>query len=202
MSDWRALSLTRPWPYTIVELGKRIENRQDRRGKPPMCSYRGPLLLHAAKSWDATVAQRLHEAGLAPSPTAEILSHNENHPAMAIIGRCVVVGHVEPRPAADVAPLARTALDVVPYLVVGNPDSRTSELPGVHTRGTRTRWDRVIAAADDVGLAYAQALDLRWWMGGYALLLAEVAKLAPIPCRGAQGLWRPPSVVLEQLEAA
>ena len=48
----RALSLTRPWPHAILHLGKRIENRSDKRGMPPMCKYRGPLLLHAAKSWD------------------------------------------------------------------------------------------------------------------------------------------------------
>ena len=41
----KALSLTPPWPGAILHLGKRIENRERWRG----CSYRGPILLHAAK---------------------------------------------------------------------------------------------------------------------------------------------------------
>lgn len=41
----KALSLTRPWPELILRCGKRIENRTW------STQYRGPVLLHAAKSW-------------------------------------------------------------------------------------------------------------------------------------------------------
>jgi hypothetical protein len=39
----KALSIRQPWAWAILHAGKRIENR-DWRG----CSYRGPLLIHAA----------------------------------------------------------------------------------------------------------------------------------------------------------
>lgn len=40
----KALSLTRPWPWIIEHLGKRIENRSW------TTDYRGPVLLHASKT--------------------------------------------------------------------------------------------------------------------------------------------------------
>lgn len=42
----RALSITRPWPDLILHHGKTVENRTW------TTRYRGPLILHAAKSWD------------------------------------------------------------------------------------------------------------------------------------------------------
>jgi hypothetical protein len=42
----RALSITRPWPALIVRCGKRAENRSW------TTRYRGPMLLHAAQSWE------------------------------------------------------------------------------------------------------------------------------------------------------
>ena len=44
----KALSIRQPWAFAIPRWGKRIENR-DWRG----CSYRGPLLIHAAKGCTA-----------------------------------------------------------------------------------------------------------------------------------------------------
>ena len=41
----RAISIRQPWAWAILHAGKRIENR-DWRG----CSYRGPVLIHAAKT--------------------------------------------------------------------------------------------------------------------------------------------------------
>lgn len=43
----KALSIRRPWPWVILHLGKRIENRTW------YCSYRGPVLLHVAKGCTA-----------------------------------------------------------------------------------------------------------------------------------------------------
>lgn len=42
----KALSITQPWVSAILHWQKRIENRVRWQG----CSYRGPILLHAAKS--------------------------------------------------------------------------------------------------------------------------------------------------------
>lgn len=41
----KAISIRQPWAWAILNAGKRVENR-DWRG----CSYRGPVLLHAAKT--------------------------------------------------------------------------------------------------------------------------------------------------------
>lgn len=43
-------------------------------------------------------------------------------------------------------------------------------------------------------------LDLRWWFGGYALVLADVEPLAaPVPCKGRLGVWRIPEGAAAQL---
>lgn len=44
----RGLSLTRPWPFAILHLGKRIENRS---WKPPKWILGNYIALHAAQSW-------------------------------------------------------------------------------------------------------------------------------------------------------
>lgn len=54
----RALSITRPWPELIL-LGKNIENRTW------VAGYRGPLLLHAAQSWDDTALDLIERLGVA-----------------------------------------------------------------------------------------------------------------------------------------
>lgn len=41
-----ALTLWRPWPELILRFGKNVENRDW--GTP----YRGPVLIHAGKTWD------------------------------------------------------------------------------------------------------------------------------------------------------
>lgn len=98
----KALSLSRPWPWTILHAGKRIENRSRKDGRmPTICRYRGPLLLHAAKSWDKEAGLWMGERGLAdqPVPTHLLIDGQapDLHPAGAIVGRCRVVGHVEPQ---------------------------------------------------------------------------------------------------------
>ena len=42
----KAISLKPPWPYVIFYCGKDIENRSW------YCDHRGPLLIHASKTWD------------------------------------------------------------------------------------------------------------------------------------------------------
>lgn len=160
----KALSLTRPWPYTILHLGKRIENRKDKRGMPPMCLYRGELWLHSAKSWDTGVGAWCKERGLGdatsrgPLYVPKGIARDEWHPPGAIVGRCRVVGRIEPDYQADMFD-GGTA----PFRVVGE---------------------------------HARDLDMRWWMGGFALVLADVVPITPIvPCKGALGIWTIPSEV-------
>ncbi len=51
------LSLSQPWAYAVLFLGKGIENR-----RWPTC-YRGPITLHAAKSWDREGLTWLEDKG-------------------------------------------------------------------------------------------------------------------------------------------
>lgn len=44
LRDIRALSLTPPWPWSILRCGKRVENRLEWIS----CNYRGTVLLHAS----------------------------------------------------------------------------------------------------------------------------------------------------------
>lgn len=44
----KGLSLTRPWPFAILHLGKRVENRS---WKPPKWILGNYVALHAAQSW-------------------------------------------------------------------------------------------------------------------------------------------------------
>lgn len=162
----RALSLTRPWPYAILHLGKRIENRSDKRGRPPMLSYRGWVLLHAAKSWDKGAAAWMRKAGLLPEPedcwplSAKALADTPGAHLTGIVGRARVLGEIHPM--AD----GSGRFEDVDFDILHRPD----------------------------------VLDMRWWMGDYALALGEVEALpVPIPTNGRLGLWRPPAEVLAQL---
>lgn len=52
-----ALSLTRPWTELVVSGVKDVENRSWR------TPHRGPLIIHAAQSWDPAAEQVLNELG-------------------------------------------------------------------------------------------------------------------------------------------
>jgi hypothetical protein len=160
----KGLSLSRPWPWSFLHAAspKRIENRQRKDGRMPvLCRYRGPLLLHAAKSWDKTAAAWMADRGLLKEEKwHELFSFYEVPQAGGIFARCRAVGHIEPPPPARPRELGRVHCDI----------STPSE-----------------------------ALDWRWWMGGYALILADVEPTPWVPCRGALGLWTPPPEVLARL---
>jgi hypothetical protein len=52
------LSVSRPWTELILRHGKTVENRSWG------TSYRGPVLIHAAKSWDPRAADFADERGV------------------------------------------------------------------------------------------------------------------------------------------
>lgn len=177
----RALSLSRPWPWTFLNCTspKRIENRQRKDGKmPPMCKYRGPLLLHAAQSWDTYAVYWMLERGLLTDDQRRgaflAVSRAATHPPGVIFARCRVVGHLAPwtRSRALYPSAARVEETSAGYWHANN---RSPSVP-------------------------PPDLDLRWWMGGYALVLADVEPTLLVPCKGARGLWRPPPDVLAQID--
>lgn len=75
----KAISLKPPWPYAIFHLGKDIENRRW------PTKYRGPLLIHASKTWD--------EAGydFLAYRFDEFVPSKEHHVFGAIIGQVSLV---------------------------------------------------------------------------------------------------------------
>ena len=87
----KCLSIRQPWAWCIVHGPKRYENRSR------YCGYRGPLLIHAAKSRECVTPEglaRLRGLGLDP-PEAEDLVFG------AIIGICRVIDCVRPEQAGD-----------------------------------------------------------------------------------------------------
>ncbi len=93
MIEWRALSLTQPWAWIILNLHKRIENRPRNIG-----NYRGPLLLHAAKRmtpddyWRACEFVKRHFG----TDAAESIPDSRYLDRGAIVGRCRVVNQCGP----------------------------------------------------------------------------------------------------------
>jgi hypothetical protein len=57
----KALSVTRPWPALLLELGKDVENRTW------PTRHRGPLWIHAARSWDRHAIGWAEQRGLIPA---------------------------------------------------------------------------------------------------------------------------------------
>lgn len=168
----RALSLTPPWTEAILSLGKRVENRQAWKG----CSYRGPILLHAAKStgtqdaFEGAVDFILDAVKPEPGPARlEVVRTLGAEMRVGGRGRHHADGWWAPRE------------DLMRGAIVG-----------------RCRVVDVIRAGDDVG-----AIDrgfpgqIKWWMGGFALVLADVERIAePIPYKGALGFFEVPDALL------
>jgi hypothetical protein len=201
----RALSLWRPWPHTILHLDKRIENRGHNRYR----KFRGPLLLHAAQKWDSTCHDWCDERGLLPVGVG--LHHVSTwwvdqgrvrrtrvvpHPT-GIVGRCWVVGHVEP--FRDDRGIVVPIVVVGPHELAVDPFGLGATVVSIRRNGERVP-ELFVHAKTMADVAFAQALDLRWWMGGHALILADVEALPEaIPCRGHRGIWPVPNDVVAQL---
>ncbi len=168
----KALSIRQPWAWAIVHAGKRIENRSRADGRmPSLCTYRGPLLIHAAKG---CTTQEFHEASLwmysvrlagrdlpdAPTPGRYVLAGKPTVPELSslprggIVGVCNVIAHIDPMGVAWSDPR----------------DKRPCNPP-----------------------------DLRWWARGYGLVLADVRPLPFMPYKGALGFFDVPGATPEDV---
>jgi len=67
---------------------------------------------------------------------------------------------------------------------------------GDHPAGTIIGVARVEAVTR--GTPYRES---RWYMGDTGLWLTDATPILPVACRGAQGLWTLPEVVLDQVRA-
>lgn len=191
-----ALSLMQPWPWSILEAGKRLENRSLKNGnKPPMMNHRGPLWLHASKNeprqfWEESLEDMLN-AGLIRRPVR--VDEQPGLPDMparaavargAIVGRCNVIGHVEARRIPATARNGRPRVEMFKYF-------------GIRGEGVKPSHVREVSSPE-----WLRRQTL-WWGRGYALILADVHKLrTPVPCKGSQGLWRVQPDTAAQLEGA
>lgn len=98
----KALSIRQPWAWAILHAGKRIENRSRADGRmPSLCSYRGPLLLHAAKTINNSEYRDAIEWMVNKGLLRQVGNGFEYpHPSQAdiggIVGVCNVVAHIRP----------------------------------------------------------------------------------------------------------
>jgi len=79
----KALSVSRPWTTLILQFDKSPENRSW------PTSYRGPLWLHAARSWDADAIPWAEELGLIP--VGAVSRRSADHPT-GLVGQVTVTG--------------------------------------------------------------------------------------------------------------
>ena len=93
-----AITLKRPWPYAILHLYKRVENRS---WKPPPWLIGRRLAIHAGKTWDAGGAEYIRELGhdLPPDNPAD-------HPAGVVVATARLTEARYTEPAEDPDPWA------------------------------------------------------------------------------------------------
>jgi activating signal cointegrator 1 len=159
----RCLTLTQPWA-TLVAIGvKRIETRSW------STSYRGPLLIHAAK-------------GLGPVggiTGLDLLCHDE--PFRSALGEYGPCGVRQPPLGAIVAVCRVCAMTKIERLV-------SMQYSGVMVHGRSVWVSRdVTHIISDQEYAFGD-----YSPGRYMWLLANIRTLPePIPAKGALGLWEP-----------
>ncbi len=167
----KALSFTQPWLWAILHGGKRIENRVAWKG----CSYRGPILLHAAKS----VGTR-HDFDETVMSIREILGSEEiSAPAAArlvprFLDECVDRNAFSP---------------VLPHICVPSPALLRGGIVGRARISGVIRDEESFAGYVKLGGDRGQRA---WWFGGFALVLDDVEPLPFVPWKGALGLFEVP----------
>jgi hypothetical protein len=173
----KALSIRQPWLWAILNAGKRIENRSRRDGRMPACCYhRGELYLHAS----STMTRKEHREAADAMHGAGLIRISSGEP-----GR----------------------LPLIPF------GAQIAGMPGqLHLGGIVGRCRVTGHLSPDGWLRYGKGrsmrceaaekrgLDLRWWGGGYALVLTAVEPLPLIACPGSRSVWRVPDTVQQQLQ--
>jgi hypothetical protein len=92
-THWKALSLTAPWPWIILNLGKRLENRDW------PTAFRGPFLLHCSKGMTKAAWYAAHDFVADFDPEAAARIPKPDDPALSrgcIVARAELVGLVAP----------------------------------------------------------------------------------------------------------
>ncbi|MBK8468071.1 MAG: hypothetical protein IPL32_19840 [Chloracidobacterium sp.] len=177
MSDRPLMALTvhPPWSGMIAAGLKPVENRS---WPPPPQLIGQRLAIHAGKSLDSAALQVLGEHQELLGIPDGALDHS--------LARSAIVAVVTLRGAVRVADADRPDETLTP-LQIGQP--------------RRLRPHRILG-----GLPTPAALDAirsPWAMGPWLWVLGDVQAIDPVPCQGAQKVWRVPdgaaAAVLEQL---
>jgi hypothetical protein len=170
-----ALTMLPPWSWAIVHAGKRLENRDWKRG----CSYRGPVWLHTSNAPSGDPEKVLRSA----SKTADEYADGVSAMLSAIR-----------RTGVDTGPVTHGALLATRGMILGRARVVSAIRPG--SRGYSVEEEHIVAGMSrrmDRAITDAEAA---WWTGGFALVLDDVIALPePVPCKGALGFWTVPDDV-------
>ncbi|HEV8462094.1 MAG TPA: hypothetical protein VGQ38_15450 [Gaiellaceae bacterium] len=171
----KALSFTQPWLWAILHGGKRIENRVAWKG----CSYRGPILLHAAKS----VGTREEFDDTAESILMILDKADEvagSYTYQRFIGDCLELScGSQTSLSGPVGEFWRPQASLRRGGIVG-----LARIVGV-VRDEESFRDFERSAHNPGG-------QRPWWFGGFALVLADVEPLPFVAWKGALGLFEVP----------
>ncbi|NUP08373.1 MAG: hypothetical protein HOW73_20175 [Polyangiaceae bacterium] len=165
----RALSVWQPWAFSVVHLGKRIENRE----QWTACNVRGPFLIHAALG--VGTRRQFHDAAERVTNTvdeATALRFRDEHLDITTIKRQAIW---LPRPSLHRGGIIGVA-EVVD-VIKGEQDMATYDL------------------SQTVYPHHYKRIELdqrRWWFGGFALVLKNVIPLQFRPYVGKQGWFDVP----------
>jgi hypothetical protein len=166
-----AVTLHQPWATSIARGWRPLENRT---WPPPPQLMGRHLAIHAGKSFDQLGLQDLaRDQARLGIPDGEL---NSSMPVSAIIAVARLAGAV---------------------LVVDAAHPDVEQLGGLPLDGARIRATKVLG-----GLPAQRALDATrspWARGPWLWVLEEVVAIEPVPCSGAQKVWRVPPAVADQV---
>lgn len=168
----QALTLWQPWAWAMAHAGKAIENRT---WKPPRSACGRMIAIHAGKTCDdRAIVEIAEEFGVAtidwnPSPATvldmRVNAANPRRVGLLNTGAVVAVGWLAGWVKFE-----------------GSTPESVLDLPPGYPLDAREVIRRVWGGG--------------WYQGPYGwVVLNRVALPDPVPCRGAQGLWRlPPDI--------
>lgn len=173
-----ALTMLPPWSWAIVHAGKRLENRDWRRG----CSYRGPVWLHTSN---------------APTGSPEAVLRSQSVAALDYMDAVETMVRTAVDTLADTGPITHGALLATRGMILGR-----ANVVGVVERAPnvdRGDFDWMVFREPGQGVPREMTgVEKAWWTGGFALVLDDVVALPePVACKGALGFWPVP----EDIEA-
>lgn len=179
MTELRGLSLHQPWASLVAVGAKRVETRS---WSTP---YRGLLAIHATKLFPWYGLETLMEGYL--SESGEVVSSGRDREVGRLMREAIGPHYRYPKflPLGAIVAVAEL-IRIVPtehFVWTDGPLLREFPTPTAqYLAGPRER-----AFGD-------------FTPGRYGWVLSDVQALTePIPCRGAQGLWRVPEDVVERI---